>query len=265
MAKKFSEFPEKTSIADTDLFLVSENGTGTKRVTGATLKSVIGGGLDYKKGFELFEDFLNRLQGSVYISSSLNGGVVSSPATPLDVTEIGVISLSTHTLNSAGVATITFASNQRLLVGGEGVYEIETRLKVADNPTSGGFEVVCGLTDTAATSSAVNITNGIIFFAPNNAPNWRIRSYKAGLMTEVVTTIPVNTDYVKLKIVVGLTKATFYINNVSVGEISVSLLPVGLSASYKPVVGIYGVSTSGIARFCYVDYVYLKGELTNSR
>jgi hypothetical protein len=79
MTKKFIEFTEKTTVGDADLFIVSENGAGTKVITGENLRKSLAdpndlGLLKAELGFEMLADRAGRR----FYKSAFGSGVYGS-------------------------------------------------------------------------------------------------------------------------------------------------------------------------------------------
>jgi hypothetical protein len=180
----------------------------------------------FNQGVSIFDDFLTVNSGGVgeylglYFRSLISGtGYISTGSSE---TYPGYVIMNTEALGDKAV--IRFANT--LYLGNSSLTTVETRFttNIPASPTGQESEVYFGLV-TVTGGDLSTLSNGVVFtYDRTVSDNFRIWHKQGGVVTQETLDYPVeaNTDYY-LKLMIAGDRALFFINNVLVGALAVTI------------------------------------------
>jgi hypothetical protein len=180
----------------------------------------------FNQGVSIFDDFLTVNSGGVgeylglYFRSLIDGtGYISTGSSE---TYPGYVIMNTEAVGDKAV--IRFANT--LYLGNSSLTAVETRFttNIPGTPTGQETEVYFGLV-TVTGGALSTLSNGVVFtYDRAVSNNFRIWHKQGGVVTQETLDYPVeaSTDYY-LKLLIAGDRALFFINNVLVGDLDVTI------------------------------------------
>ncbi len=201
-----------------------------------------------------FEDFINGVTSMSFAAAT--GGSNNQTGNVTTARNPGIMRLRTTTVNGSVAGFAGF----NMILFGAGTWTFETVVKmVALVDVTDKFTFRTGFGD--STTTADNVDGAYFEYDSAVSANWGIVTSAASGRTRTASSVAVNTDWVRLTIVVNAaaTSVEYFINGTSVGT-KVASIPTG--ANYVAINSVMGKTLGNGTKDIYLDYIMAKCEFT---
>lgn len=249
MARKITELPEASAIADDDLFVIVQAADGLSKKASALAAGVSGG----PGRAVVFSDFVTNVDTAMWntAGSTGTGTVIQLPAGNADADEgLGIWKLDTGA--GAGKALISHSAIGNYWYRGSLSYAIEARVKLPATPANITF--LLGFDDFALGSAVVLAYN-------QGVGTWELycRSTTSGTAANDPTAIAATAGWHTIRVEYeSNVRARAFVDGVLVATVSTpAAIPHGVDAM---TVEMYAQRSAGPVEFVLVDWLRVAGD-----